>query len=568
VRTEALGFVRTSAEDPRVIEGVAVPYGVVSRPTELLPGSGEIVREAWAPASFARDVAEWSARPDGRRMPFRPRHGEKPVGSVIALRDAADGVHFTARIREGARGDEYLADVADGINGVSVEGMWNEPPRRLKDGTVLHRSGRLHGIAGSDNPAYDGAHIALRDMEDSMDCPTCGAAMTAGVAHTCATQTTPPAPVVERDAASTTATPAAAQRDAIRADALVQAATRSPITISRDALIYGREAASLPDGSHPSYFADGWAASQGDRDAADRQHRYNLATSDLMRQMERDALVALRAGDVVSSEIPGAYPNEYLPGLLTPRILKGRPMGGFYQRVPVADATPKIFPKVTTSTTVAVQAAEGTNPAASDFATTAVTVTPLLYGAETVVSRQTLDGSNPTAEAMLMQDLMEAYAQASELVIVTAVEAGSSASGTAITAATPYAGTQGNVIKYATTRFRSATGQFVPSALFAVLASENDTTGRPKLPAVGPINSDGTKQGVLGYNLLGAQGQMSYQSTVNVVVTGVESDHAIFESPIARFSYDAVTGPAGVRVGIWAYLVVGTRLGSLKVTAA
>jgi len=42
----------------------------------------------------------------------------------------------------------------------------------------------------------------------------------------------------------------------------------------------------------------------------------------------------------------------------------------------------------------------------------------------------------------------------------------------------------------------------------------------------------------------------------------------IFESPIARFSYDQVVGPAAVRVGIWAYLVVGQRLGSLKVTAA
>ena len=124
------------------------------------------------------------------------------------------------------------------------------------------------------------------------------------------------------------------------------------------------------------------------------------------------------------------------------------------------------------------------------------------------------------------------------------------------------------MIKYATSRFRPAEGQFVPSALFAVLASENDTTGRPKLPAVGPMNSDGTKSGVLGYDLLGARGAMSYQSTSNVVVTATASDYVIFESPIARFSYDATTGPAGVRVGIWAYLVVGARLGSLKVTAS
>ena len=61
---------------------------------------------------------------------------------------------------------------------------------------------------------------------------------------------------------------------------------------------------------------------------------------------------------------------------------------------------------------------------------------------------------------------------------------------------------------------------------------------------------------------------LSYASTANVVVTGRSNDYVIFESPVARFSYDQVAGPAGVRVGVWAYLVVGLRLGSIKVTAA
>jgi hypothetical protein len=42
----------------------------------------------------------------------------------------------------------------------------------------------------------------------------------------------------------------------------------------------------------------------------------------------------------------------------------------------------------------------------------------------------------------------------------------------------------------------------------------------------------------------------------------------IFESPVARFTFSEVVGPTSVRVGIWAYLGVGTRLGGLKVTAA
>ena len=85
---------------------------------------------------------------------------------------------------------------------------------------------------------------------------------------------------------------------------------------------------------------------------------------------------------------------------------------------------------------------------------------------------------------------------------------------------------------------------------------------------MGPVNSNGTLGGPLGFDLLGAQGFLSHASTVNKVVTARADDYVIFESSIARFSYDAVTGPADVRIDIWAYLVVGARRGGLKVTAA
>jgi hypothetical protein len=326
------------------------------------------------------------------------------------------------------------------------------------------------------------------------------------------------------------------------------------ISITRQEAIYGRN-------SGNSFLRDLIAAHRGDSAAQERQSRHEAHLTDIAAQMER-------VGDVLSSEIPGAYPNEYLPGLLTPRILKGRPMGGFYNRQAITDARPKIFAKVTTSTTVAVQSAEGTNPAASDLATTAVTVSPLLYGAETVVSRQVMDGGDPSAETMILQDMIEAYAQASETVIKTAVEAGASASGSAITAATPYAGLQANVVAYQAARFKPATGQFVPPALYTVALAQADTTGRPFYTYINPVNAQATTEaGGASGNILGATEFLSWASTLNVVVTGRPEDYVIFESSVARFSYDAVTGPAGIRLGIWAYLAVGTRLGSLKVTA-
>lgn len=535
--------VREVAEAPRTVEGIAVPYGQVTADSEL-------GNEIFLPGAFRDSVSHWMNRTDGARMAFRPAHKQEPIGVVVDLRDTPEGVKFRAQIEESPEGDKYLRRVRDGLNGVSVEAGLDRDARRVRVGdqhVIAHRVSRLFAIAGSTNPAYDGARISVRDME---------------LLNMATTETPEPEPQPEpepeppqnnRDAQPAVTEIPLAERSAQERQTVEGIRPRTRIT--RAEAVYGPR-------SGQSYFADALHASEGDTAARERLDRHNSLLTDVVDQMER-------AGDVLSSEVPGAYPNEYLPGLLTPRILKGRPMGGSLFRVPITDAQPKIFPKVTTSTTVAVQSAEGANPAASDLATTAVTATPLLYGGSTDVSRQVLDGASPSIDTMLMQDLMEAYAQASETVIKTAVEAGATASGTAITAATPYAGTLGNVIKYQTTRFNPAELMFYPPALYAVLLAQGDSTGRPFLPGLGPQNSDGTtRAGGTGANILGCDVLLSWASTTNVVVTARATDYVIYESSIAQFRYDQVVGPAAVRIGIWAYLVVGTRLGGLSVTAA
>jgi hypothetical protein len=530
VTTTAQAGLRLAEDDPRAVVGLAVPYDTVTARTSM----GRMLFKSGA---FAKSVGAWTNREDGARMPYRTAHGTRASGVVTDLSESARGVEFRAAIFEGPEGDAYLRDVAAGLNGVSIEADLPDKVRKGRDGTIIWAEADLTGIAGADSPAFDGARVAR--MEGTMD------------------ETTAETPQDETEVEDTPKAVAAA----IAADATVARLRSSPAIITRQPSVYAA-------GSGHNFLADLMHSREGDTGAAERQASHYLQLGDVSRSIERLGPAAF-AGDVLSSEIPGAYPNDYLPGLLTPRILKGRPMGGFFNRVAISDATPKIFAKVTTSTTVAVQSAEAVNPAASDLATTAVTATPLLYGAETVVSRQALDGGDPSAANMILADMIEAYAQASETVIKTAVEAGASASGTAITAATPFAGALGNVVKYYSTRFKPAQAQFVPSALFAVLLAEADTTGRPKMPLLNPTNADGTVAtgGVAG-SILGATTYLSYASTANVVVTTRADDYVIYESSIARFSYDQYTGPSAVRLGIWAYLVVGTRLGGLSVTAA
>lgn len=552
--TDVVSTVREVADAPRTIEGIVIPYGSIATATEL--GA-----EAFAPGAFRDSVAKWMDRQDGARMAFRPAHREKPVGVVTSLEDTAAGVRFRAVIRDTPAGDDYLRDVRDGLNGVSAE---FEPVGRptSKGGITVHRTALLHAIAGSVSPAYDGARVANRDMEEAMSNETPAPEPT---------PTPPPAPTPELEPEPP------ANRDAVLVSrsSLERAgisAMVGDIRITRAEGVYSRT------GEH-SYMRDTWFASSlggGDGAARERKQRHELALHETAVAMERDAYsrifdpgISERAGDVLSSEIPGAYPTDFIPGLLTPRVLKGRPMGGFYQRIPIADARPRTFPKVTTSTTVAVQSAEGAALTATDLATTAVTVTPLIYGAYTDVSRQALDGGDPSVLAILYQDLIEAYAQASETVIKTAVEAGATA-GVAQLIATPYAGALGNVINYYANRFKPATGYFVPAAAFPVLLAQPDSTGRPLMPMLGAVNSDGAVSAAdrLTGQILSAQAQLSYASTVNVHVYGAPSDYVIFESAIAQFQYDQIVGPQAVRVGLWAYLVVGTRLGSFKVTAA
>jgi hypothetical protein len=523
VTTTAVSGLRLAEDDPRSVVGLAVPYDTVTAKTAM-------GRMAFSAGAFAKSVGAWTSRADGARMPFRAQHGTRAAGVVTDLSDGPHGVEFRAQIFEGPDGDAYLRDVAAGLNGVSIEADLPDRVRKGKDGTIVWNQAELTGIAGADTPAFDGARVIRAEGEDMNE--------------------TNPEPAPEPTPEPEPTPPPTPPR-----------LSRQPAMITTQPSVYGRA-------SGNSFLADLMHAREGDMEAADRQARHGLMLDDLSRTIERMGPAAF-AGDVVTTEIPGAYPNDYIPGLLTGRILKGRPMGGFFNRLAISDATPKIFAKVTTSTTVAVQSAELTNPAASDLATTAVTATPLLYGAETVVSRQVLDGGDPSAANMILADMIEAYAQASETVIKTAVEAGASASGTAITAATPWAGTLGNVIAYYATRFAPATGVFIPSALFSVLLAQGDTTGRPFMPLLNPTNSDGTvASGAVSGSILGATAYLSYASTTNVVVTARPEDYVIYESSIARFSYDAVTGPSGVRLGIWAYLVVGTRLGGLKVTAA
>jgi hypothetical protein len=515
-------------------------------------------------------------------------HGGPLVGRGLTAEADGRRLRMALLVSRTRDGDELLELARDGVYRHAsvvfrpVEGA----SRTRSDGVVERARIEVRRVAVLERGAYQGAQVEAVRAEAEEDMPE-QAPVTAPAETEDETQ--PEAP----PAAAATPTGDRPNRTRVTVDVERAAAERQdaallsrgaaqtgqlelsrgtpwtpPIRITRDELVYGPS-------SGRRWLVDLVRSAQGDSEAAEAYTRHGRMLDDVCGQIVGRgtswALELARAGDFLSSEAAGAYPNVYLPGLLTPRILKGRPMGGFYENYPINNALPQIFPKVTTSTVVAVQSAEGAAPSSTDIATTAVTTTPSTYSAYVDVSRQLIDGGSPAADQMLYADLAEAYGQVSEAAIKTAVEAGSTASGVAITAATPYAGTLANVINHYAVRLKSATGAFIPSALFPVLAAQGDTTGRPFLPMIGAVNSDGTTLAddlSLDLAVLTARGKLSYASTVNVCVFGRPQDFVVFESPIMRFSYEQPVGPQAIRIGVWAYLGIGARLGSLKVTAA
>ncbi|HEV8282357.1 MAG TPA: hypothetical protein VGQ02_10880 [Candidatus Limnocylindrales bacterium] len=587
-------LVRAGDDGERIVEGIVVPFGERTRVRDTPGGQAyyeTIARGATADVDPAQVRLEYlPGQPDDG---FNNHRGARLIGRGVAGQATDAGHHMAFRIARTQAGDEGYELAREGVLTDFSVVMQPLAERRLQDGTIERTAIAIRRVALLESGAYQGAQVtAVRAaQEGNMPGTTQAAAPAENTEETEEQdgQTPPATPAPAGDRPNRTRVTVDVERAQEQARAAAEQAAAGELARSSGIRITRPEAVYGPNSSE-FFLRDAYRASRGDWEAQQRQQRHqqgilqpaadaieraaawDWASGDLNRSAIVQRIRQLeRAGDVLSSEIPGAYPTDYVPGLLTPRILKGRPMGDFYDRFPIADARVRTFPKVTTSTSVAVQSAEGAALGSTDFATTAVSATPLMYGAYTDVSRQTIDGADPVAQAMLLQDLNEAYAQASETVIKTAVEAGSTASGVAITAATPYAGTLANVINYYAVRFKSANGAFIPSALFPVLAAQGDTTGRPFLPMIGAVNSDGTTLAddlTLDLAVLTARTKLSYASTVNVCVFGRPNDFVTFESSVASFSFDQVVGPQAVRIGIWAYLVVGARLGSLKVTAA
>lgn len=216
-RLDAGGLFALRDEDPastdgRAIEGIAVPYGVPTRPgatSELGPG----IREQFARGSFRQALEALEGRP----VPIVDAHDGTVVGVATELEDREEGLWFRGRLLAAQAARDFAERVGAGINGLSVEFAFGETRRRARDLVEHVNVAALGSIAASYRPAYAGAVASVRDAVGGSPvtvCNACGAELEAGVAHVCPNLA--PLPAAGPSTAEVGAIARAAATDAVR----------------------------------------------------------------------------------------------------------------------------------------------------------------------------------------------------------------------------------------------------------------------------------------------------------------------------------------------------------------
>lgn len=319
---------------------------------------------------------------------------------------------------------------------------------------------------------------------------------------------------------------------------------------------------SVREGGQYSFFADLYAAGKNNDQAAHKrleEHRSHTLGQRAVTQ----------AGGGV-----GIIPPKWLTDEYQAMGRQNRVLSSLVRRIPLGD-DPRalILPKQTAQVdaNLLTQAAEGANTAGwgtDRFTSNKDTLTPATYAAYQDVARQLVNGSNPSADVLIMTDLREAWDTKVEALTGAAIVAGGTVSTTFATQTLFKASAAGidAVVDAQTAVAGDLRGPADIAAMsyfqFGAFRKFKDTTNRPLMPVTryNPQNSRGGLGNVLVGDIEGvdAYGTVGIVRAGNIETIAVMRSQAVIlaESDLLEFTYDQVVGPSLVRMGVWGY--VGT----------
>jgi HK97 family phage major capsid protein len=549
---------------PTRIEGLAVPYDV-----DIAVGGG---REVFRMGAFAQAVREVER---GRRHAYLDRHDGRPGAVIDRLWEARDGLHFGAALMANAAAADIRDRLAAGLDGVSVEFV----PGDFTDRGSLReyrRNARLAAVAASYAPAYDSARAALRDQSrttpavvrraEPMNLEAMRARRAELVAQAAERRSLAEAEgrdldTQDRDALTSLdgrvanldamiAQAEADARDAATVAAALPVANRSAVTLTRTEPVYR-------PGVQESYFRDLVRAAQGDGEAGGRLARHRAIVTDLAEQL------ASRAID--STQLGGAFPTSYAPDLYVPDVAYGGPFSNFFAETPIASPNPIILPAFGTVTgDTGVQSAQNAALPNVDVATNPVTITPKTIGGESIVSRQAVDGASPGTDVIIGTQLRELLSRDREREIALVLEALTARGVITDTGGTGAGQSGADLIRGLTSavanmfldRHLPAEGIFTNGTDWANLVAAVDGSGRPLMPYIGPVNSNGelTAPGAQVGVIAGVptMGNWAILSALNEIVAR-RNDARQWASAVLDVRLMERNGPQSVVFAIWQY---------------
>jgi HK97 family phage prohead protease len=573
----------------RTITGLAVPWG-------------QIARSGYAKWKFAPESLAWS---DTSRVKMLRDHDfTQPLGRALSLQSTDVGLMATFQIGRGDEGDKALQSAEDGVlDGLSI-GVWFDgiadewQPDPADESVRLVRRATLREISLTAMPSFDTARVtavtaslaapatekSLEKETVTMTAPTeqqqpaappvAPAAQPAGATQTVQAS----APVTGTDFATFTAgLPAALatamgevleklpfmqQHQAVEEGRKVIPAGRAVVT--REAPVYSM------NGLGFSLVRDSWRAHRDrDPEAVDRLRKFEAQTAGMA---EECAAVAFAAANTTNAA--AVIPPGYRPDLYVTQLMKGRPLVGGVSKGNLADATPFTIPSFTSSSGLASQHTEGTNPTVGTVTLATVTVTPRAYSGLFQITREIADSSNPAIDAIAMQAMGEAYSQQTEAVVYTELNGANGAGGTITSGLVPsgaqastttgqgdelIAGIRTAEALYYFRRFAGIDRGYLSQEGTTGLATAVDTTGRPLIPFEMGQNAFGQGGGVNGgYQIDGVLFTPCWSMTGNAagdsdVLMFNSADVWAWESPLLTFRYEERSGPANIDLALFGY---------------
>jgi Phage capsid family len=349
--------------------------------------------------------------------------------------------------------------------------------------------------------------------------------------------------------------------------------------VTREAPIYAF------DGRGPSLVRDAWYAQrEHDDDAKERLRRFHAQTNEIAKLAAGHVSFAAAAAQgqasfenfttVTTGTASAVIPPGYRPDLFVPLLAQDRPLVNALSRGTIANATPFVVPVFGSMTNLTDPHTEGNAPVEGTLTMTTKTVTPGAISGKLPLSREIVDSANPAIDQIALAAMREDYARQTEANVFTLLNGANGAGGT-ITAGFVPSGAQAHqsanaagtidalrlqLALYPFRRFASPTIALMGSVATTVLATAEDTTGRPLFPSVGAQNTAGVGNAVSqGWFVDGLAFVPAWaiSSVVGATDTHIffvnRADCWAWESPVLAFRFEEKSGPQVIELALFGY---------------